>query len=815
MSPTDDSKTARRRWALASLACVVAFAALMHWPVFVQGKTVSSFDLSYFRFNAYRDQRPPELKRASNNLLSDPVQLFNVWDPAMYEGPLEPPWLWNPYAACGSPLLANAQSAPFSPLKALAYAPAGVRWGFGLHCFLKMMLAGLFMWAYMRALGAGVLGRTLGALAFMTCGFMVVWLQWIHTNVGMLLPLVLLGCEHLARGKLRAGFLYIAAATGLGLLGGHPETSFHIALAAGVYLVLRLMLWPSRPRRARLRLTGAGVGVLVVATAVGAMVSGIQLVPTVDATRFSVVAKQRAVSGERARARAAERGGIRRFLGDPEYIHNEVLVYLVPYTWGKPQQGLAWLPSSNYNERAAYAGIGVMLLAALGWRYVARDRRLVALGVLQLLSLGFILKVPLVEATLGRLPLLDIAANKRLLLVFSFANAAMAGLVFEHLWKAKKFSRATLVWMALILAAFLWLVLRDYAARFASSSQAWMRAYGLRQLLHFVVFLAPWAVVLFLWRMRAALRTAVAAGLIGLVAVDVYLTYFGYNPFIRPEQIYPSTPAIEFLQAQEAPVRVLPLDKQLGPNSATIYGLGDPRIFDALRSISCEEFLTRLGAEGTWHIIDEPNMRLCAVAGVRYVYAPVEWSPPSTANLELVYEDELSRIYENHDALPPAYVSHAWRQVASPDEAYDALAADEFPWQSCVTVEGQGDSKTEPGSGGEPRPHVGAQIVERRPQRVTIEIPQDGGGLLVLSDTFYPGWKAFVDGERRPIHRANGTFRGVFIDPGDRQVIFTYEPASFRYGLMLTVAGLVALVGVAVAPRLWALRRRAGSSSQP
>jgi hypothetical protein len=808
--------TARKRAAL-SLLCLALFAFLMHWPVFLQGKTVSAFDLCYFRMDAYKGEKPPSLKRASNNLLSDAVLQFNIWDKAMYEEPLEFPELWNPYAGFGSPLFANGQAARLYPLKALAYPFVGVVRGYGFLCFFKMLAAGLFMWWYMRVLGAGYAARTLGSIAFMACGFMVVWLQWQHTSVALTLPLVLLGCEHLVRGRLRSGLVLVAVATALGVFGGHPETSFHVSTAAGLYLIVRLAVGPSgsagRQRRS-LRFVSGSVGVFVGATAIGALIAGYQLLPNIEFILHSTIAQERSSKSICLHALGEPDNTFERLVGEPRRIHQGLMMCLVPNTFGNPTMDLRPRGRyTNYNEAAAYAGVGTMLLALFAWRYCGRDRRIAALGALQLLGLGFFLGLRLVHGTVGRLPLFQMANNNRLLLVFCFANAAMAGLAFEHLLNSKRLSRVDVVWMSVIVAGFMWLVLRDYAARFASSSQEWMRAYGLRQLLHFLVFLVPWLVVLLLWRINALLRALVSVGLIGLLAADLYLIYFGYNPFIRPGLVYPRIPVTEFLQSRPGPVRVLPLDEQLGPNMLTLYGIEDPRIYDAVVCTHCAHFLERMGAEGMWHIVDEPSVRLCSVAAVRYILAPPEWRPPPQAELELVYDDGASRIYENGHALPPAYVSHAWREVASPEEACDVLTREEFPWRSCVAVEGLRGAQVEARSGGEPRAHVAAQIVERRPQRVTVAVPQGESGLLVLSDTFYPGWTASVDGARRPIHRVNGTFRGVFVEAGDRRVVFRYDPASFKYGIVMSVFGVAVLVAV-MALRPGTLRHRRGRAKR-
>ncbi|MBD5656387.1 MAG: YfhO family protein, partial [Candidatus Eremiobacteraeota bacterium] len=70
--------------------------------------------------------------------------------------------------------------------------------------------------------------------------------------------------------------------------------------------------------------------------------------------------------------------------------------------------------------------------------------------------------------------------------------------------------------------------------------------------------------------------------------------------------------------------------------------------------------------------------------------------------------------------------------------------------------------------------------------------------LLFLSDTWYPGWKAFVDSQPTPILRANYLFRGVVVPPGNHAVEFRYEPRTFRTGLLLCVCGLLSLLAFSV-----------------
>jgi uncharacterized membrane protein YfhO len=94
--------------------------------------------------------------------------------------------------------------------------------------------------------------------------------------------------------------------------------------------------------------------------------------------------------------------------------------------------------------------------------------------------------------------------------------------------------------------------------------------------------------------------------------------------------------------------------------------------------------------------------------------------------------------------------------------------------------------------------------VRYAPERVTVEATARRRGLLVLSDLYYPGWKAEVDGREVEIERVNYLMRGVPLAAGNHRVEFRYEPTSWRMGWALSLAGLGALAGLVVA----GLRRR-------
>jgi len=97
---------------------------------------------------------------------------------------------------------------------------------------------------------------------------------------------------------------------------------------------------------------------------------------------------------------------------------------------------------------------------------------------------------------------------------------------------------------------------------------------------------------------------------------------------------------------------------------------------------------------------------------------------------------------------------------------------------------------------------VGAAEIRRYGDQVaTIATRADGRRLLVMSDVFYPGWVATIDGVAVPVHRANYAFRAVSVPAGDHIVEFRYRPASVRVGAWASLSGIVSVCALLIRGR--------------
>ena len=170
---------------------------------------------------------------------------------------------------------------------------------------------------------------------------------------------------------------------------------------------------------------------------------------------------------------------------------------------------------------------------------------------------------------------------------------------------------------------------------------------------------------------------------------------------------------------------------------------------------------------------------------------------------DLVLDDRLERtrffdmkVYEYPDVLPRAYLVGDV-QALEDEQAVARLRSGAFDPRRMALLE----PGAEPMLGGSPV-HGQVEVLERRPERWRLRISSDRPALLVISDAYYPGWSASVDGVETSVLRANVAFKAVVVPAGEHLVELTYDPASFKLGL--AVSGLAALV--VVLARVW--RRR-------
>jgi hypothetical protein len=180
---------------------------------------------------------------------------------------------------------------------------------------------------------------------------------------------------------------------------------------------------------------------------------------------------------------------------------------------------------------------------------------------------------------------------------------------------------------------------------------------------------------------------------------------------------------------------------------------------------------------------------------VEYVIKPASAADPAP-----VYQDAQWKVYRAPKAFPRAWLVHQTVLAPSQDAAFDQI--DKNDLHTAAIVEAPLPVALQQGN-------VAADFVRFRswaPEQFTMDVTASSNALLVLSEMYYPGWVARVNGKPVTIQRVDGTFRGIVVSAGPNQVELEYAPTSFRIGAVISGLTLVCFVGG------WILvRRRSGA----
>ena len=160
------------------------------------------------------------------------------------------------------------------------------------------------------------------------------------------------------------------------------------------------------------------------------------------------------------------------------------------------------------------------------------------------------------------------------------------------------------------------------------------------------------------------------------------------------------------------------------------------------------------------------------------------------------------KIYENTSTLPRAFFVSNVQFAASDDEAVQLMQAEGFdPAMTIVVTADRGREGMREGENRSIAPSLHPSIVSYLPEYIAIDVNAPQEGYLILTDAYYPGWAATVDGQPAEIERADIMFRAVKIPAGQHRVELRYQPQSFSIGLVISIGTVLILSGAGISMR--------------
>ncbi|MBI3791145.1 MAG: YfhO family protein [Gemmatimonadetes bacterium] len=704
---------------------------------------------------------------------------------------------WNPYLFGGLPYVAAMHGDIFYPtflLRLVMPTDMAMTWGFVLH----LWLAGMMTYAFLRVAGVSFGGALVGGLAYLMCGPIASYASPGHDGklfVSSLLPAVLVLLHLGIRGRKAWSWGALALVIGLAVLSPHPQLLEYLLLAGASYGIYLLRAHDASGQRLDARTawldTAKGIG----AAAVGGLMGMVQFWPVKEYVSWS------------PRAAGGVSSGFEHAISysfPPEELINTALPQfsgVLDNYWGR----------NGIHFHSEYLGIAVLALAGLAFgRSVRRSLTWYLTGLLVVSVLwalgGYTPFYQLIYAIVPGSKFFR--APSTIIFVSAFAMSALAALGAERLLK-RDASLAWAVGWGIGGALLVLLAASGGLANFGNSVTGGQRYDVIQEnagellsgAIRMAIFLAG-VIGLGLAAARGLVKPAVATAALGvLVVADLWTVERLYWPFSdRASVLYASDATIDHIKQQKEPGRVLALNLGEGAAPRDPFLRGDALMTHRIRAVlgyhgnelgryqklyGADDGMRQLGNPNFWAL---SNARFLLTSASKPVFPGMTLAagPVRNAAGSMVY------LWKMPGDNPAAWVAPAI--VKAPDE--QALATVLDPRFDVHTVALFDSAAAVPSAALKELPKplpltVSAQTWEAGHISLTLSAPAPAGSALVVSENFYPGWRATVDGKAASAARADVSLIGVPLPAGATKVELTFRSDAVATGMLMTAIGCV------------------------
>jgi len=701
--------------------------------------------------------------------------------------------LWIPHVYGGFPLLARSEAGVAYPINLLLFGLLPPYTALNLVILLTLIIAGVAMYFYLREIDAGYIGSVVGGIAFGLSGYLLSHLKHLsNVNAACWFPLGVFFIERAIRRKSPRYLLGVGLVFGLQNLAGHAQVAYYSGVFYVLYFVFRFIheglplrvagaravaqtaeTKPNTARTLRRLFTSRPSIMFVVSMILGSVLASVQLLPTYELVSLS----QRA-------------GGVTfAYASNYAYDPNNLLMFFYPYVNGDIGAG-TYTGQSIFWEDYGYVGVTTLALAFFGAVSLRRNWHVRFHVVAFATAIVFVLgpATPLYGLVFHTIPGMSyFRFPTRFLLIADFSLIVLGVLGLKRLSEKLAADRAKKVGAEERLSIF------DFVRRSkAAKIELAVLALVVGDLWYFQIRQNP-IVDLKAWADPPSTATALSAD------TSLFRIYVvGGNESHK----------LAFARARGWEGDLRPYIDQrlfLQPCTNVQYGFSTP---DGYQNFTPNYVVDLWGDHSRGGAIfstatvkadsfvpGQSFFKIMNLANVKYLLSL--WPVAHRGMLKQVRNHGPVEVYENPHLLSRAYLVNSVRRARDVGDAQRIMLSEGFnPSKEVVLME------PTPPLGGHEFSAGGATIVTYEPNSVVVAAKTEEEAILVLADTYYPGWNAYVDDRETHIYQANLVYRAVVVPPGDHTIRFRFEPDSARDGLYLSAFGIIAFLALAMVPGL-------------
>lgn len=708
--------------------------------------------------------------------------------------------LWNPYNFSGAPHFANFQSAVLYPLNIVYFIlPQILAWT--LLVFLQPFLSLIFTFFYARKMGITQWGATLAGISYAFSAFATVWLEYNTIgHVILWLPLILLALEHLLTKKSIPWSIVFVFSVVSSLLAGHIQIFFYLLFFVSIYISFRLQSFKNR-------LPHLLYFIILLCVSLG--VGSVQLLPGFELLSHA------------ARSPHEYSFLIEKILIQPW----QIIMLLIPDFFGNPATRSYW-PQDTYVGKVTSIGIVGLIFVCIA---VLRKRNNIVRFFLiaALLILVLVTRNPFTEFLYSfSIPLISSSSPTLMIFLFSFCLSMLSGFGFDSFQKEKMSIKTVCKAMIPIFAMFFLSGVFIFTAMgFVRLEMSTYTQLALKNLFYSCAIFVVAILTISFSLVKRKFLIFIFVLLLVIQTFELWRAFQKFNPFSPQETVFPNAKILTFLKSIGGVDRFWGYGAAgIEANFATQYNLFSPDGYDPLYPKWYGEFIqssrdgkintkfirqTRSDAvvaqgSGEKDFISNTNrLKILNILGVKYILDRLENGssektfPPDT--FKKIFDESGWRIFENLNTAPRAFLVSDYKVYRDPEEFGKIFFSETFDPTKTILLEKDpfDHSKNQTNTTSQNTGNK-AHIENYTPHKMRIKTISGQNNLLFLSDTYFSGWKAFVDGKETEILRAHYAFRAVTVPNGTHTIEFRYQPNTFKLGFIVSLTSIGILILVLV-----------------
>lgn len=684
---------------------------------------------------------------------------------------------WNPYTFSGNPHFANLQSGVLYPVNIIFFIfPYISAWS--IYIILQFVFLMFFTYLFLRQINLSKVASLFGAIAFSFSGFVTVW-AW-YGNLGhalAFLPLVFYFIEKIYKQPKWYFFPLLIIALVFSIFAGYIQYVMYIYLLSFAYIFSRFVT--QKKKNIKLLL------LLISCFLLAGLLAAVQLLPVFELVSNSL------------RSTYSYQVLLERLM-PPE----SMVTLLVPDFFGNPATMNYFLRGGSSLERASSIGVWPLIFVVVALfskktffrNYFTVSSLVIYISVLSIFPIAYFHSIGI--------PFLSTGIPTRALSIFCFCMAVLSAIGLNAFIKdeiSKKTFVKILIFFMVVFAG-LWIV------AFVNSDPHMLIS---RRNLILPTFIFTIGSITFLLKIK---KNKLAVLLILLTLAELFYYFQKFNSFVPASYMYPFSEITEKLRSIQG------LDRFWGYGNANIdsnFQLIEKNYttagYDAIFSKRYGEFTAAssegkiplevprsvadiIGGYGVNDLKQNPyRKRALDITGVKYILNKKGDkgldSAFDTEKYDLIWENGGWQIYLNKDAVPRVNLVGDYKAIENKDEIIKNLYNLKLNPKETVILEEKLNGKNI-------KKDSAAKVTIKKyhPNFMSVNTESKNDQILFISDNYFPGWHALVDGVEQPILRANYTFRAVPLEAGKHSVYIYYFPDSFKLGLIISISSFLCLI---------------------